>query len=139
MNQGLTYELLSVMPAVQLTGLLSSTCNILTPPAPDTPGPLGQVDLSTLTPVTGLQGIACARSAMPMFNPSPSFKIAEQMLIREEEVTHVLLQGCYPAITQNMVAQITDPLGHTALYDIRNVEADSQTQMTRLAVRVYSI
>ena len=70
---------------------------------------------------------------------NPAYKISEVELIREFQLTHVLLNGFFPQITKNMVAQVTDPQGNVGLFDIRNAEPDSQAQMTRLACREYQI
>lgn len=137
MNQSLLAELDQVMPDAVQTGLLSSVVSFYDRSGGATPtvNALGQPDLTTLVPVTGLQNIACQLSPEHILNPSPAgARTAEHF--EEARQWHLLLDNYYPAVLMRYVAQVDG-----TLYEITpgTVEPDSQHQMTRLSVRLFTL
>jgi len=137
MNQSLLAELNQVMPDAVQTGLLSSLASFFDRPGGANPSvnAMGQPDLTTLVPVTGLQDIACQIAPEHMLNPSPSgARLPDHFT--EARQWHLLLDNYYPAILMRFVVNVDG-----TLYEITpgTVEPDSQKQMTRLSLRLYSL
>jgi hypothetical protein len=129
MRQTLDLDLAAVMPAVLATGLLSSLCTITRfPEAFDAGGaPIAATDYD---PVTGLVDIPCTAPPIMTIDRVTLTEVRTLEEIRAETDLHVLLGGYYPEIRNDDRAVIDG-----TVYDIGNVESDSQKQMTRLAVR----
>lgn len=132
MNQDITLDLKLPVRLVAAAGLFSSTCNIFDPN--QEPDELGQVDLTDMTPVDGLQGLDCMKAPLVDGKVNPSFSERNPDSFREFQLNHVLLAGYYPSIIKRYVAQIDGEF-----FEIRNAESDSQQTMTRMAVRSYSL
>lgn len=138
MNQGLVYELDSVTPAIAQTGLQLSLCTILVRAAsggePKTDA-LGQVDTSIpdYTVLPGHQNIPC-QLAVNKLRPDEGGVIRRPEQYDTMGARALELNGYYPLILQQYLAQVD---GTT--YEIMAVESDSQKQITRLAVRLYSL
>jgi len=131
MNQSLLYELNQVMSEAEQTGMLSTTASFFD--RPGTTDALGQVDLTNLVPVTGLQSIPCQISAVSIIRTNfQGGRQQEQMFEAPER--HILLNDYYPAILQRYIVQVD---GQNYEMVPGGVEPDSQKQMTRLAVRFW--
>lgn len=137
-NQSLAYELAQVMPAVQVTGLLRSTCSFFLRPGGATPttDAAGQVDLETgeYTPVAGLQAIACMLSVEKVSIPDIRGTVRTETEFREEYDRHLLLDNAYPAVQQQYLVQVDG-----TFYEVMSVETDSQAVATRCAVRIWRL
>ena len=133
MNQDIEVDLAAVMPAVLESGLLSSLCTITIPPHVFDAG--GAPDPSAAyTPLAGHENIPCTA---PPIQTGDSTSQTEQKSMTEilaRSVLHVLLGGWYPAIIADYRAVIDG-----AVYDVTNVESDSQHRMTRLAVQAVTL
>jgi hypothetical protein len=136
MNQSAFQDLSAVLGAVEAAGLFSSLCSVYEFPDPETTGvsAWGQVNLTDAVPVTGLQNIPCMKAPMPVGDPSANNEKRGSELIEQTNVFHALLDGFYPTVVQRQLAVI-DGVAHSIL----NTESDSQSIMTRLAVRVYAL
>lgn len=136
MNQSLLAELDQVMPDAVQTGLLSSLASFFDRlgGANPTVNALGQPDLTTLVPVTGLQDIPCQLSPEHILNPSPGGQRLPDHFT-EARQWHLLLNDYYPAVLMRYIVDVDG-----TKYEITpgTVEPDSQKQMTRLSVRLYS-
>lgn len=133
MNQSLTYELNQVMPDAQQTGLFPSLATFYDRTgAVDT---LGQVDLADLLPVAGLENIPCMIAAVSALRPQVQGGRTPDHFFEAPE-RHVLLNDYYAAILQRYLVNVDG-----TLYEITpgGVEADTQQQMTRVAVRAYQL
>ncbi len=138
MNQGLLYELDSVPVHIARTGLQSSLCTILVrkssggQPVTDA---MGQVDTSTqdYTILPGHQNIPCQlavnKNRPDMGAVNRRVEQYDTMGIRALE-----LNSYYPLILQQHLAQVDG-----VVYEVMSVESDSQKQITRLGVRLYSL
>jgi hypothetical protein len=139
MNQSLTAELSQVMPQAVATGLFLSLCTIqqraISAGEPKT-DVLGQVDLSgpDYTTVAGLANIPCQIAVQKTSAPDMAAVVRREQQYDTRADKHVLLNAYYPAILQQHIA-IVDGV----TYEIMAVENDSQQQMTRLAVRVFTL
>lgn len=130
-----------VMPAVIATGLLVSLFTAQEPVP--TVGPTGAVEFDYVD-VAGLVGIPC--TAPP---PSPTDIQATEVRALEEitasELHHVLLNGYYPTLDAGWRGENADGKGawialiDGAQYEIAGVESDSQSQMTRLKVKLATV
>lgn len=120
----------SVMQAALATGLFVSTCDIKAPSgvfnasgAPD----------GNYSNVAGLTGIRCMRA------PQSDIRIIATEMNSLSEIlsvneSRVLLDAYYPAILPSYQAVVDG-----VAYDIKGVEHDSQSQMTRLRVELASL
>lgn len=132
MNQSLVADLGDVLVAVSETGLFVSLCSINEATAPVVPDAAGQLDLTNYSPVTGLQNIPCMRAPISDVRFRSDYETRTPAVIADENIWHVLLNGHYPSIRQDMQAVVDgEPL------NIMNAESDSQGITTRLAVRRY--
>lgn len=132
MNQAV--QIPQVMAEALGTGLFVSLCTISALPSPMALGPSGS-PTDAFVAVTGLIDIRCMKSVVLVVLSSPA---AYETKSTSRELTsndwHVLLESYYPTITTLMRATIDD-----VVYDIVGVDQDSQSQMTRLRVRLASI
>jgi hypothetical protein len=135
-NQDLTAVLQMPIQSVAITGLFASVCNIYSRPGdPDAfVNDEGQVDLTNLVSVDGLQNIQCMRAPLVDGRVNPNFTERQADSTHEYQLTHVLLDGYYPAIEKRFFAEVDGDF-----YEIRNAEPDSQKTMTRLALRTYQL
>ncbi len=140
MNQSLAYEVEGVMPAAVETGLFTSLVTFQDRPGGDTPqvDDLGQVDLANedYQDVPGLVDITCMFAVEKPGAPDPSGGQRTDTYFVESGQRHLLLNGFYP----DVLARFTAVVDGTR-YEITpgSVENDSQKQMTRLAVRSYTL
>lgn len=133
MNQSTGFDIAGVMEAVRSSGLLVSLCTITTPPgvfddggAPDPTAPYvvlaGHVDIPCINaPIKTSDSVA----------PSEQKSMQEIMAVEQR---HVLLDDYYPLIIVDYRATIGG-----VVYDIVEVESDSQSQMTRMALQLATI
>lgn len=134
MNQGLTYELTSVMPEVVKTGLQRSLATFQT--LANTVDPLGQADLTNWQNITNLTNIPCQLSVMSILRPD------QNATLREEGGFDILgrrvleLNGYY---SQSDIRTGKDfrVVVDSFPYEIMEVTFDSQLQVTRCAVRFW--
>ena len=137
MNQSLLYELNAVMGEAQQTGLFSSLANFLDRPGGATPvvNAMGQVDLTNLVAVTGLQNVPCQLAPERPLNPDASGGARLPENFQESQHRHLLLNDYYPAVLMRFVVDVDG-----TRYEITpgSVEHDSQRQQTRLGVRRFS-
>ncbi len=130
MYQGLHQDILDVMPEALATGLFVSHCTIQ---APDGIFVGSGQESGDWVDVEGLVNIQCMSAPI-----SDSKILADEMKSLEETMAvnlrHVLLDGYYPQIEPGQRA-VLDGVG----WDILGAEADSQSQMTRLHLKLASI
>ncbi len=138
MNQGLVYELDSVTPAIAQTGLQSSLCTIFVRaqsaglPVVDA---MGQVDTANgdYTVLPGHSNIAC-QLAVNKLRPDEGGVIRRVEQYDTSGQRTLELNGYYPLILQQHLAQVDG-----TVYEVMAVEPDSQKQITRLGVRLYTL
>jgi hypothetical protein len=133
MNQGLAYEIAAVMPVAFATGLFVSLCTIQMPDGTlgDTGAPSG-----TFVNVMGMVNIPCMDAP-----PSPGHIAATEVKALEEIAAnaprHILLNAYFAQLASpNGVPDGWQAIIDGVVYDLLGAEADSQTQMTRLDVRL---
>jgi hypothetical protein len=142
MNQDLLQLVIpQIMPAALATGLFVSSFTAMEPVP--TIGPTGQVEFD-YTPVAGLVDIPCM--APP---ESASSIVATEMReleeIRASETHHVLLSAWYPQLDQGWRGENSDGKGAWIAqidgfqFEISGVEADSQSVMTRVTVKLATL
>ena len=132
MYQEIIYELEQVLGEAVNTDLFAS---LVTIQAPDgNVGPSGAPS-GTWVNVAGLVGIACMDEApsMARIQATEVKALAEIMSLN---LRHVLMSGYYPQIVTSMRAVMTKPDSTVVIFDILGAEADSQTQMTRMQMRI---
>jgi hypothetical protein len=136
MNQAITSDISGVMELVRASGLLVSLCTITV--SPEVFGDSGAPDPTAEWPaLAGHVDIEC--TAPPLLTDDKMFA-TERKFIPETlgyYMRHVLLGGYYPTIQSKMRANIraARTAASTAIvFDIVNVESDSQRQMTRMAL-----
>lgn len=140
MYQGLAYQLAQIMPRATATGLFS--CLFTAQEPAGTFGPSGAPS-GAFSDVAGLVNIACMQAVTSEIRiTATEEKSVSNILSLDSD--HVLLDAYYPTLEAGWRAgwrcQITLPDGETVeTRDILGVEHDSQTQMTRVAVRTASI
>lgn len=138
MNQSLAYEFTQVTPQIALTGVQVSLCTILVRAAsgsePSTDA-MGQVDTSIAdyTQLAGHINIPC-QLAVNKMRPDEAGVIRKQEQYDTTGQRSLELNGYYPLILQQYLAQVDG-----TVYEVMAVESDSQKQITRLAVRLYSL
>ncbi len=150
MNQNfIQLSIAGVMPAALATGLFVSLFTAMEP-VPNI-GPTGAVEFD-YTPVAGLIGIAC--TAPP---ESVDSIVATEVRGLEEivasELHHVLLNAYYPQLDAGWRGENSDGKGAWIAqiapiatqpdvffnYEINGVESDSQSQMTRVRVKLATV
>lgn len=133
MNQEMALGIADVMPAVRASGLLVSLCTITVPPGVSDNG--GAPDPNA--PYTNLPGhidLPCISSPL-VAGDFPALEEVKSMTeILTKNMRHVLLDSYYPDI-ETIHRAVVDGVE----YDIITSEADSQSQMTRLAVQKVTI
>lgn len=138
MNQQLAYEFTQVTPLIAQTGVQISLCTILVRNAsgglPVTDS-MGQVDTANgdYTILPNHQNIPC-QLAVNKLRPDEGGVIRRPEQYDTMGMRALELNGYYPLILQQHLAQVD---GTT--YEVMAVESDSQQQITRLAVRLYSL
>lgn len=130
-------DLSGIMPAAVATGLFVSVASFFDRVGGDTPqqDAMGQVD-QTLVPVTGLQAIQCMFSVQMVGKPDSAGGRRTMQDLQEDTDRHLLLDSYYPGVLARYLVNVDGDL-----YEITPgaVEHDSQSQMTRLAVREFSL
>ena len=138
MLQNLQAALSRVMPAATRTGLFVSRATFQA--RAGDPGeqadPLGQVNLlpSGYANVDGLVNIPCMFAPQSVPTPSQGDTVRTEQQFETKTEFHLLLNAYYPAVQQRYLV-IVDGV----TYEVMGVESDSQDQMTRCAVRAYTI
>jgi hypothetical protein len=135
MQQGLQYEVDSVMPQVRATGLLISRATFQDQTGGT--GPTG-FPLNTYTPVDGLIDIQCMDAPL---GTGEGFSVDEgkaQPQILSKGERHILLDAYYPEAI-NVWRGGGNVVIDGVTYDILGVEADSQRQETRVRAQVATI
>jgi hypothetical protein len=138
MNQSLAYEFTQVVPQVVATGVQVSLCTIFVRaqnaglPVVDA---MGQVDTANgdYTVLPGHSNIAC-QLAVNKMRPDEGGVIRRPEQYDTSGQRTLELNGYYPLIIQQHLAQVDG-----TVYEVMAVESDSQKQITRLAVRLYSL
>ena len=129
MNQGIQFEIASVMPTAYALGVFVSACTIQQPTgALDAAGyPTG-----AWTTVSGLVNIPCmdAPPSQARVQSTEIKSLAETLAVAPR---HVLLNGYYPTIVSQWRALIDG-----VAYDILGSESDSQSGQTRMELRLAS-
>jgi|SRR5579859_473794 len=138
MNQSLAYEFTQVMPLVAATGVQVSLCNILvraTAASKPVTDSLGQVDLATsdFTILPGHANIPC-QLAVNKLRADEGAEIHTPTDYETMSDRTLELNGYYPLILQQHLAQVDG-----VVYQIMGTDSDSQSQVTRLAVRIYTL
>lgn len=139
MNQSQATNLTAVLDAVTEYDLWQSRCSIYQPS--EALNAAGQINLSTLTPVTGLQGLECMHAPLDLDTPYFGAETKARFAIEENKAFHDLLNGYFPGINPGMAAVIWPASGVEAdgeTLDIIVVEHDSQQIMSRMCVRRFS-
>lgn len=131
----------AIMPAVEKTGLLSTTATFYDRAGGATPiaNDQGQVD-NTRTPVAGLTDIECifgvARNS-PQFLPTEGARTPTHYT--EEPEYHLLLKGYYPAVIARYTVTIAARPGDVFEITPGTVQSDSQFRsQTRCKLRRFS-
>jgi len=132
LNQTLTSEFEAVVPAVYAQGLFNSLATIKQ--RPNTVTALGQTVMMDYEPIVGLENIPCMIAAQSPTTPPQTDTTRMQQQFDTRSQFHVLLDGYYPTIQQQYLAEVNG-----TGYEIMAVEFDSQQTMTRLATRRYSL
>lgn len=130
MNQSARPDIAMVMVAARASGLAVSLCTITTPPASTTFNESGAPDPVTTWPVlTGHVDIECMDAPLLTGDSVAPTEQKSTTEILGRNLRHVWLTGYYPLILNSYRATIGG-----IVYDIENAEADSQGQMTRMAL-----
>ncbi len=139
MNQaGIQALVQSVMPIVRATGLLVSLCTIKRPSGTQDAGgsPNG-----SYTAVAGLIDIPCTSPPSASAKGMPAAEVRGPADTFATQPHHVLLDSFYPQIQDEWLGTASHEGGAIAVvdgieYTLIAVEHDSQSQMTRLEVRL---
>ena len=142
MNQAFIHDaILGVMPAAIATGLFVSLFTAQEPRP--TQGPNGAIEFDYVN-VAGLIDIAC--TAPPTSTSDiQATEVRALEDITASEMHHVLLAGYYPTLDAGWRGENADGKGAwIALidgfqYEISGVESDSQSQMTRMRVKLATL
>jgi hypothetical protein len=132
LNQSLTYEFDAVMPAVAAEGLFNSLCTIKA--RSGAVSSQGQLNMQSYAPIADLTDIPCRIAVQAPANPPQNDVARMQQQFDTRTEFHVLLDGYFPQILQQNLANVNG-----IDYEIMATEPDSDFQMTRLAVRVYTL
>lgn len=134
MNQSLSYEFAAVIPAVQEQGLDVSLCTIQEPSGIFEAG--GQPDLNYVN-MAGLVNIRCTHA--PIGRGTLMVTANEDQTVQDVLATnteHVTLMGYYPQINAALGQRV---IMDGVIYDLTGAESDSQSQMTRLGIRLAKV
>jgi hypothetical protein len=141
MYQGLAYDLELTLKTVEEDGLFEK-CTVTflrraNDPNDPPVGPTGQPDLFNFTAISGLQNLPAMFS---VWRAKPDMAAVSRLEERFDTLQerHLLLDGYFPGIHQRDVVDITVH-GGTFRYEIMSVEHDSQSIMTRCAVRIFTL
>lgn len=125
MYQGLSQDIAAVMREAIASGIFVSLCTIQQPSGAFSPS--GQPD-GNYSDVIGLVNLPC------MMAPESGIESKTPEQILAYDVRHVLLDGLYRGIQTGWRAVID---GED--FDVLSVDIDSQSQMTRMQVRIVTI
>lgn len=134
MNQGLAYEILSVMPAAYATGLFVSLATLTAPPT--TQGSTGNPS-GSWTPIAGLTNIPCMDEPPSMARVQAT-EVKAVLEIMSSGMRHVLLNQCF-VDALNWSAKGYRCVVDGVTYDLLGAENDSQLTQTRLDLRLVTI
>jgi hypothetical protein len=140
MNQGLAYEVAAVMPAAVNTDLMSSTVTFYMRPVQGDGEPtvdaLGQPDNANAdyTAITSLSGIVCQLSVLKPMRPDVTEITKTQIQTEDRPEFELLLSSYYPTVLAQYLANVDG-----TFYQVMAVESDSQQQVTRCALRTYTL
>lgn len=146
MNLTIDSILGDVMPLAVASGLFASLCNIQAPSGQFDSGGAPLTGPGAYVAVAGLQCIVCMSAPVSTAKVSAGeAKTLEEIL--GTQARHVLLSGCFPQIpasNDNWQAVISNfdsngNLVDVATWDIMGSESSSQSDQTRLEVRVAQI
>ena len=134
MNQGLSYEISAVMPAVAQTLLQTSLATFQT--LPNVVDALGQADQTNWVNIAALTNIPCQLSVSSVFRPD------QGGTIRQSEGFDILGKRTLELNAYYSLADVRTGKDFRVLvdgfaYEIMEVEFDSQRQVTRCAVRFW--
>jgi hypothetical protein len=132
LNQSLTYEFEGVIPAVQETLPANGLCTIKA--RSGVVSSLGQVSMQNYVPIASLTDLECTIAAQQPSAPNQGDVVRTPIQFDTKTLYHILIYGYYPQIIQANLANVNG-----IDYQIMAVESDSQSQMTRLAARVWSL
>lgn len=131
MNQAMIRNAVArVMPAAIATGLAVSTITIQKPSG--NYDPAGAPD-GTFVDVAGLVGLKCM-AAPPSLAKIQATEMKALAEIASMELKHVWLEAYYPQIESDWRAVLD-----AVVYDILGSEWDSQSQMTRMTLRLVQV
>ena len=134
MQQGLSYEIASVIGEAYDTGLFTSLFTAQQPSG--NLGPSGAPD-GTWVAIAGLSNIPCMNAPVSETRiEATDVKSLQEIL--STQVRHVLLYGYYPSLatgSENNWNALIDGVA----WDILGAEPDSQKTMTRAHVRIAEI
>jgi hypothetical protein len=136
MQQGLAYELSSVMPTASLTGLFSSLCTIQAPSAAFVNG----VPDGSYTNVAGLVNIPCQDAPPSPLRLSTKEQDGVTMVVKEAD-RHVLLNGFYAQFASglNWGGVKWRAIVDGVTYALEGAEIDSQNTQVRLSLNLVSV
>jgi len=129
------------MPAAIATGLFVSLFTAMEPVP--TIGPTGAVEFD-YTPVSGLTNIPCT-APPPSTIRLQATEVRALEDITASELHHVLLNSFYPQLDAGWRGENSDGKGAWIAqidgfnYEIAGVESDSQSQMTRVRVKLATL
>lgn len=135
MYQGLGYDIEQVMPEARATGLFVSLCTLQEPSGVF--GASGAPD-GNYVDVAGLVNLPCT-APPPSEARIQAIEVKTLQDIMSLELLHVLLNDAYPAIlTHFRGTNATEwrAVIDGVVYDLFGAESDSQSEMTRLLVRL---
>lgn len=134
MNQGLTYEIEAVIPLTLETGLFVSLATIYG--RDRVQGPTGNF-IDSYRPISGLMDIPCMDTPTSP-NRVQANEVRQIQQILSIGMRHVLLNRCFTdAPNWANEAYRVDVDG--VMYELWGAENDSQTQMTRLELRLVQV
>lgn len=139
MYQGLAYDLQQTVKIVAEDGLYSSTVTFLrrtNDPADPAVSAMGQADIANFTAVPGLQNLQCMYAPQSTYRPNMSGVVRTEERFETVRERHLLLNGYFSPLTilQRYVADVAFG-GETLRHEVMSVEPDSQTNVTRVALR----
>lgn len=135
MLQGLTAEILAIMPLATDSGLFVSLCTVQQPDGVFING----VPSGNYVNVSGLLNIPCM-DAVPSTARVQATEVKALQEIMSKGLRHMLLNGYYPESTPDgQIPTNWRAVVDGVIYNILGVEHDSQNIMTRMELEIVQV
>jgi hypothetical protein len=139
MYQGLQREIAAVLPQAFASGMFTSTVTLMAPTGALGPSGAPLIPPNGFAEVDGYVNLPCVAAPLST-NRIQSTEMRDLEEITASSPQHILLDGYFPNLEAGAAnGWLANLDGGTSFWIVLGAESDSQSQMTRMAVKLASI